>query len=103
MNCDLTYIGEVDGRHTHRCGRCGKLVRSIGADPKRVKRACGVNRQQNIPPDAMEKIQERANERGMLAGDVIAEITKAFGILPCGRCEKTREWLNNVHRWLRGD
>ena len=41
-------------------------------------------------------------ELGPLAGDVVAALTKAIGIPPCGGCEQRRQWLNKAHLWLRG-
>jgi hypothetical protein len=42
----------------------------------------------------------------MLAGDLIAAMTTALGIPPCGGCEGRQEKLNNWHAaalaWLRG-
>jgi hypothetical protein len=32
--------------------------------------------------------------RTMGVGDVVAQVTRAFGIPPCGGCKKRRDWLN---------
>jgi hypothetical protein len=40
-------------------------------------------------------------QREVGAGDVIARVTKAFGIQPCAPCEKRRQYLNRILR-LRG-
>ena len=49
-----------------------------------------------------DKIKAEAKSRGMLVGDVIAAMTKAVGIPPCGGCESRRVWLNKAHEWVRG-
>jgi len=67
---------------------------------RRVKVTCEGARR---PPDELKAVVEtEAQKRGMLAGDLIAAMTKAIGIPPCDGCEKRRQWLNRAHAWLLG-
>lgn len=68
---------------------------------RRIKRTCPEARSP-VPHELMKDVAAAASERGMLAGDLIAAMTKAIGIPPCGGCEKRREWLNRAHAWLLG-
>lgn len=55
-------------------------------------------------PTEIEIAAERAAaQRGMLAGDLLAALTTAIGIPPCGGCKQRKQWLNRAHAWLRGD
>jgi hypothetical protein len=47
------------------------------------------------------KLETEAANRGVLIGDVIASMTKAIGVPPCGGCEQRRQWLNAAHSWAR--
>jgi hypothetical protein len=59
-----------------------------------------------IHPDQQERIVAVAESRGMLIGDVIAELTAMIGIPQCGGCKKRKEWVNATHlkikNWLEG-
>ena len=47
--------------------------------------------------DSLMVIEVEAEEDefdSMGLGDIIAEVTKAFGIPPCNSCEERRKWLN---------
>lgn len=37
-----------------------------------------------------------------LIGNRIAEVTKRFGIPPCGGCSARQQWLNKADKWVRG-
>ena len=56
-----------------------------------------------LPSGLIQDAEVEATKRGMLAGDLIAEMTKAIGIQPCGRCDARRKWVNAAHAWLRGE
>ena len=51
--------------------------------------------------EGSEITAEQVTEKGLLAGDIVATVTAAFGIPPCGGCEKRRQWMNRVHQWIR--
>ena len=61
---------------------------------RKVKAMCDGVRERLLPDELIAA-------HGPLAGDVIAALTKAIGIPPCGACEKRRQWLNQAHQWLR--
>ena len=42
------------------------------------------------------KLQELANQQGMGVGDLVAKLTKVFGIKPCSSCEQRRKVLNRL-------
>ena len=70
------------------------------------KRKCtngdaGLKALESMPPEAIAEIHTGSQRCGMLLGDVIADMTKAIGIPPCGGCEKRRQWLNTAHQWVR--
>ena len=44
--------------------------------------------------------QEKKQSKGL--GDMVADLTKAVGIQPCGGCKKRQEWLNKIGRPLTG-
>ena len=57
----------------------------------------------NIGPDRADnkKLQELANAQGMGVGDLVAKLTKAFGIKSCSACEKRKKILNQlrINNW----
>ena len=42
------------------------------------------------------KLRELANQQGMGVGDLVAKLTKVFGIKPCSACEQRRRVLNKL-------
>ncbi len=48
-----------------------------------------------------KKLQEMANAQGMGVGDLVAKLTKVFGIKPCASCEQRRRVLNKlrINNW----
>ena len=38
--------------------------------------------------------EDKKPEPAQGLGDVVAKVTKAVGIKPCGPCERRRQWLN---------
>jgi hypothetical protein len=48
-----------------------------------------------------EKLIALAAERGVGVGDLVAKLTKAFGIKPCSGCEQRRKVLNRlrINNW----
>lgn len=102
MNCDLIYVEPRGAKHLLRCEACGAEVVSSSRSPKMNCIAAG-DAPPPFPKEVMKAAALRAEERGVLLGDLIAEMTRAVGIPTCGGCEKRRQWLNRVHAWLRGD
>lgn len=43
-----------------------------------------------------KKLQDLAKEQGVGVGDLVAKLTKAFGIKPCSGCEQRRQVLNRL-------
>ena len=52
----------------------------------------------NLGPVANDnkKLQDLAKEQGIGVGDLVAKLTKAFGIKPCSGCEQRRRVLNQL-------
>jgi len=54
-------------------------------------------------------LQQIADEQGIGVGDVIAKLTKAFGIKPCASCEQRRKVANKLRikgwkiKWVKGE
>lgn len=46
--------------------------------------------------DDNKKLRELANQQGIGVGDLVAKLTKAFGIKPCSGCEQRRQVLNRL-------
>ena len=49
---------------------------------------CGCNQEES----GEEMITEPGKIRGL--GDLVAKITKFFGVKPCSACKKRQKWLN---------
>lgn len=43
-----------------------------------------------------KKLAELAGSQGVGVGDLVAKLTKAFGIKPCSACEQRRKVLNRL-------
>ena len=43
-----------------------------------------------------DKLLELAIQQGMGVGDLVAKLTKVFGIKPCSACEQRRKVLNKL-------
>ena len=43
-----------------------------------------------------KKLEELAGTQGLGVGDLVAKLTKAFGIKPCSKCEQRRKVLNRL-------
>lgn len=43
-----------------------------------------------------EKLERLAAEQGIGVGDLVARLTKTFGIKPCAACEQRRRVLNRL-------
>ena len=43
-----------------------------------------------------KKLEELASTQGLGVGDLVAKLTKAFGIKPCSKCEQRRKVLNRL-------
>lgn len=56
-----------------------------------------------------ERLQKMAKEQGIGVGDVIAKLTKVFGIKPCTSCEQRRIVANRLRiknwkiKWVKGE
>lgn len=56
-----------------------------------------------------ERLEQMAQEQGMGVGDLIAKLTKTFGIKPCASCEQRRKVANKMRvvgwkiKWVKGD
>ena len=100
MNCDLQYARPLpDGKHLLTCQTCGREIRTRRPD-KAFKAACG--KAGSAPQlTAEEQAALFPKTDPTLIGERIAAMTKALGIVPCGGCNKRREWLNRAHQWLR--
>jgi hypothetical protein len=48
------------------------------------------------PEQIKERIEQFRKLRAEGLGDVIAQMTKAIGIKPCGSCEERRKLLNKL-------
>ncbi|KKK51124.1 hypothetical protein LCGC14_3118110 [marine sediment metagenome] len=46
------------------------------------------------------KLRELAKQQGMGVGDLVAKLTKVFGIKPCSGCEQRRQVLNKLRKLL---
>lgn len=66
---------------------------------RRIKRTCQ-DAKAEVPAEIQQAAETQAASKGMLAGDLIAAMTKAIGIPACGGCEKRRQWLNRAHQFL---
>lgn len=55
-----------------------------------------------IPAEILAAAEAIAPARGLLAGDLIAQLTTAIGIPPCDGCKKRKEWLNKAHLFIMG-
>jgi hypothetical protein len=99
MRCKLETLDQLpSGRYAVRCKVCGK--RSTAKNPAALKMTCG---QFGEASELLtEEIRQEAELRGVLIGDVIAALTKAVGIPPCGACDARRVWLNSAQQWLTG-
>lgn len=42
------------------------------------------------------KLSKLAEEQGIGVGDLVAKLTKVFGIKPCAKCEQRRQVLNRL-------
>lgn len=51
----------------------------------------------DIPPVRGKETRDTRRQVGV--GDMIAYITKAFGVRPCEPCERRRQWLNQRLRF----
>lgn len=101
MNCEPETV-EVGGSTIRRCQRC---QRPMSEKYPNAKRNCGIVAEAARPklPSALQSAAEaKADAQGMLLGDLIAAMTTAIGIPPCGGCEKRKAWLNKAHAWLLG-
>lgn len=49
MNCETVVIGEEDGKHVHRCRRCGTRYLSRYNEPRMFKATCRVHPQPQSP------------------------------------------------------
>ncbi len=51
--------------------------------------------------DERKKLEVMAKEQGIGVGDLIAKLTKTFGIKPCSSCEQRRKVLNKlrINNW----
>ena len=55
------------------------------------------------------RIDDMAEEQGIGVGDVVAKLTKAFGIKPCSSCDRRRQVLNKLRmvgwkvKWIDGE
>jgi hypothetical protein len=54
----------------------------------------------SLPSEILARAECEAPQQGMLAGDLVAALTTALGVPPCGGCEKRKQWLNRAHAWL---
>ena len=94
----------------HSCKVCQFEMCSRHEDSSRVRGQCQVGSKSErehylmskLDDEARVQVAQQAEASGILLGDMIAEMTKAVGVPPCGGCEKRREWLNRLHAWLRG-
>ena len=43
-----------------------------------------------------KKLRQLAEDQGVGVGDLVAKLTKAFGIKPCSACEQRRKILNRL-------
>lgn len=82
------------------CGRRYTAPGQLSEEPPKARRAAPAIR---VPKEIIVAAEAEALKRGLLAGDMIAALTTALGIPPCGGCERRKEWLNRAHAWLRGD
>ena len=59
-----------------------------------IDRAAGIE-------DERKKLEVMAKEQGVGVGDLIAKLTKTFGIKPCSSCEQRRKVLNKlrINNW----
>lgn len=49
-----------------------------------------------VVDESNDKLRELANQQGMGVGDLVAKLTKTFGIKPCSACEQRRKVLNRL-------
>ncbi len=69
------------------CEQCG-LTADLAPEDFPMHCACGVR-------------YEAGELRGV--GDVVAQLTKAVGIRPCGKCTQRRNKLNSIFPFSKGD
>lgn len=43
-----------------------------------------------------QRLETLAKEKGIGVGDLVAKLTKTFGIKPCSKCEQRRQVLNRL-------
>jgi len=51
---------------------------------------------QGAVDEGNSKLRELATQQGMGVGDLVAKLTKVFGIKPCSACEQRRKVLNKL-------
>ena len=49
-----------------------------------------------VVDESNAKLRELANQQGMGVGDLVAKLTKVFGIKPCSACEQRKKVLNRL-------
>ena len=82
-------------------GPLGKRMVKVGVPYKRLPGEQIVGSTQHLErEEEHEKLKQMAKEQGLGVGDLVAKLTKTFGIKPCAACEQRRQVLNRLR--IRG-